>query len=92
MNANTLVRRPFKYRYFNATVYLIAANVLIFALQYVWPLITYVLALSPVAVISGWVWQVFTYMFAHANLTHLIVNIAWAFFLWKTSGTEPWEL
>jgi len=66
MQTNSILRRPFRFRFFNATLYLIAANVLIFALGYVWPMVTYALALSPQAVMAGWVWQVFTYMFAHA--------------------------
>ncbi|HOE75019.1 MAG TPA: rhomboid family intramembrane serine protease, partial [Rectinema sp.] len=61
MNRNSVLRRPFKFKYFNATLYLIAVNVLIFALQYIWPLLTYLLALNPGAVASGWVWQLFTY-------------------------------
>jgi membrane associated rhomboid family serine protease len=80
MNRNSLLRRPFKFKYFNATLYLIAVNVIIFALQYIWPLLTYLLALNPGAVASGWVWQLFTYMFAHANLTHLIVNMLGLYF------------
>jgi membrane associated rhomboid family serine protease len=75
-----VLRRPLRFRFFNATLYLIAANVLIFALGYVWPMLTYVLALNPQAVMAGWVWQVFTYMFAHANLTHLFVNMLGLFF------------
>jgi membrane associated rhomboid family serine protease len=80
MDHNSVLRRPLRFRFFNATLYLIAANVLIFALGYVWPMLTYVLALNPQAVMAGWVWQVFTYMFAHANLTHLFVNMLGLFF------------
>ncbi len=80
MDHNSVLRRPLRFRFFNATLYLIAANVLIFALGYVWPMLTYVLALNPQAVMAGWIWQVFTYMFAHANLTHLFVNMLGLFF------------
>ncbi len=80
MNPNSLLRRPFKFKFFNATLYLIAANVLVFALGYVWQPLTAILALSPQAVSAGWVWQVFTYMFAHANLTHLLVNMIGLYF------------
>ena len=80
MNRNSVLRRPFRFKYFSVTLYLIAANVIIFALQYIWPLLTYVLALNPAAVASGWVWQLFSYMFAHANLTHLIVNMLGLYF------------
>ncbi|HBK58800.1 MAG TPA: glpG protein [Spirochaetaceae bacterium] len=80
MDHNAVLRRPFRFRFFNVTLYLIAANVLIFALGYVWPMLTYILALNPRAVMAGWVWQPFTYMFAHANLTHLLVNMLGLFF------------
>ncbi len=80
MDHNSVLRRPLRFRFFNATLYLISTNVLIFALGYVWPMLTYVLALNPQAVMAGWVWQVFTYMFAHANLTHLFVNMLGLFF------------
>jgi len=80
MNHTTLLRRPFKFAFFNATFYLIAVNVLVFALGYIWPISTYILALSPRAVSVGWVWQLFTYMFAHANFTHLLVNMIGLFF------------
>ncbi len=86
MDHNSVLRRPLRFRFFNATLYLIAANVLIFALGYVWPMLTYILALSPRAVMAGWVWQVFTYMFAHANLTHLLVNMLGLFFFGR-----PWS-
>jgi len=61
-------------------MYLIAANVLVFALGYVSPIVTWILAMSPRAVAVGWVWQLFTYMFTHANLTHLLVNMLGLFF------------
>jgi membrane associated rhomboid family serine protease len=70
-----ILRRPFSYRYFNATLYLIAANIGLFALGYLFPELKFYMALNPRAVVSGYVWQVFTYMFAHADLTHLAVNM-----------------
>lgn len=80
MRLDVLVRRPFRFRFFNAAMYLIAANVLVFALGYVSPIVTWVLAMSPRAVAAGWVWQLFTYMFTHANLSHLLVNMLGLFF------------
>jgi membrane associated rhomboid family serine protease len=36
--------------------------------------------MRPVLVLSGWIWQPFTYMFSHASLTHLLVNMLGLFF------------
>ncbi|HEY9055510.1 MAG TPA: rhomboid family intramembrane serine protease [Rectinemataceae bacterium] len=77
MNA---LRKPFRYRYSNAVLYLIAANALSFAVGYVAPEFKAFLALNPALVLSGRVWQLFTYMFAHADLSHLAVNMLGLFF------------
>lgn len=76
----SILRRPFKYSYFNATLYLIAANILFFALSYIFPPLKAYMALNPVAVLSGYLWQPITYMFAHADITHLLVNMIGLFF------------
>ena len=70
-----MIRKPFRYSYFNATLYLIAANILFFALGYVFPLIKVYMALNPAALLSGLVWQILSYMFAHADISHLLVNM-----------------
>jgi membrane associated rhomboid family serine protease len=75
-----MIRKPFSYRFFNATLYLIAANILFFALGYVSPLTKVYMALNPAAILSGFVWQFVTYMFAHADITHLLVNMLGLFF------------
>ncbi|HAP55093.1 MAG TPA: glpG protein [Spirochaetaceae bacterium] len=75
MPALTMIRKPFRYSYFNATLYLIAANILFFALGYVFPLIKVYMALNPAALLSGFVWQILSYMFAHADISHLLVNM-----------------
>jgi membrane associated rhomboid family serine protease len=75
MNRNSLVRRPFRYSYRNLSIWLIAINVLVFAVEYLFPHVVNYLAMTPVLVLSGAVWQPLTYMFAHANLTHLLVNM-----------------
>jgi len=80
MAEKSLIRRPFRYSFFNATLYLIAANILIFALGYVAPSSRIYMALNPAAVMSGYVWQFLTYMFAHASLSHLFVNMLGLFF------------
>jgi len=80
MKSLSIIRRPFRYVYFNATLYLIAANILCFALNWLVPDSRAIMALNPIAVCSGWIWQFVTYMFAHADLTHLLVNMLGLFF------------
>jgi membrane associated rhomboid family serine protease len=75
MIRNSLIRRPFRYGNRNLSIWLIAINVLVFALEYVSPPVVDYLAMRPDLVLYGFVWQPFTYMFAHANLTHLLVNM-----------------
>lgn len=80
MSVTSIVRKPFRYSYFNATLYIIAANILFFAASYIFPALKAYMALNPVAVLSGYLWQPVTYMFAHADLTHLFVNMLGLFF------------
>jgi membrane associated rhomboid family serine protease len=75
MTRNSLIRRPFRYSFKNLSIWLIAINVLVFALEYLLPQVGGYLAMTPALVLSGAVWQPLTYMFAHANLTHLLVNM-----------------
>jgi membrane associated rhomboid family serine protease len=80
MGNTSLLRRPFRYSYFNATLYLIAINTILFAISYIVPSLNDFLSLNPGAVLSGYVWQIATYMFAHANLSHLFFNMLGLFF------------
>ncbi|TXT42443.1 MAG: rhomboid family protein [Spirochaetes bacterium] len=80
MPNQSILKKPFRYQYFNATLYLIAVNVGLFALGYAFPQSKLLMALNPRAVVSGYVWQIFTYMFAHADLSHLAVNMLGLFF------------
>jgi membrane associated rhomboid family serine protease len=75
MNRTSVLRRPFRYRYYNATLIIIAINVAVFFLSQLSDAIFYTLAMVPAMVVNGYVWQVFTYMFAHANLSHLFFNM-----------------
>jgi len=73
---------------------LVVANVAVFLVSLVVPMMTAYLGLTPAAVVEGlWLWQPITYMFLHASLTHLLLNMLmlWMFGvemerLW---GTEP---
>ncbi|MDR1465997.1 MAG: rhomboid family intramembrane serine protease [Treponema sp.] len=70
------LRRPFRYSFSNAVLYLIGINLFIFLLQYLsHNVVTYYLALIPSRVISGWVWQFVTYMFAHGSISHILFNM-----------------
>lgn len=80
MLERSFLRRQFRYSWYNATLYLIAANILSFAFSYMYPPLKAYMALTPLAVVSGYIWQPITYMFAHANLSHLFVNMLGLFF------------
>jgi membrane associated rhomboid family serine protease len=72
-----ILRQPFRYRFFNATIVIIAVNVLVFAAQKLlsYNRITSFLALNPINVMNGHLWQFVTYMFAHGNTSHLLFNM-----------------
>ena len=63
---------------------LIIANVVMFLAQAVLPVLTEIFGLRPASVTAGYVWQVGTYMFLHAGVFHLLLNmlVLWMF------GTE----
>lgn len=78
---NKLLRRQFRYTYANYTLYLIMINFFVFFLTYINRRILIYVAMIPGLVIEqGYIWQVFTYMFAHANLQHIIFNMIGLFF------------
>lgn len=57
-------------------MWLIAINVFVFALKFILgSAMDGYLAMTPILVLSGFFWQPLTYMFVHANLTHLLVNM-----------------
>jgi membrane associated rhomboid family serine protease len=75
MSRTSVFRRPFRYRYYNATLIIIAINVAVFFLSQLSQAVLVNLAMVPALVANGRAWQVFTYMFAHANLSHLFFNM-----------------
>jgi membrane associated rhomboid family serine protease len=71
-----LIRRPFKYSFYNASLFLIAGNVLIFLLNRLAPQSFIYLGLFPQLVVQrGFVWQIFTYMFVHGGFWHILFNM-----------------
>jgi len=71
------LRRPIRYSFYNATIILIVANILVFLFSFVdrqgWLTNLY---LFPGDVLQkGWWWQVVTYMFVHANWSHIFFNM-----------------
>lgn len=87
MNSASPLRRPFKYSYANATIWLVGINALVFFLTAFSPRLYALLGMSVSGVLGrGWVWQVFTYMFCHdtRTFTHILFNMIglWIF------GTE----
>jgi len=75
MVRDSLIRRPFRYSFSNLSIWLIAINVLVFAVEYIFPRAGSYLAMTPILVLNGAFWQPLTYMFAHGGLTHLLVNM-----------------
>jgi membrane associated rhomboid family serine protease len=65
-----------------AVKYLIWANVVVYVLTSIFPVLTIDLGLVPRAVLQRfWFWQPLTYMFVHGSLTHILFNMlgVWMF-------------
>jgi len=78
---NSLLRKPFAYQYFNASLWIIGLNVLIFFFTSVSPRMTVYFSLNPYLVIrANAYWQFLTYMFTHANFSHILFNMLGLFF------------
>src|SRR5579862_7421102 len=55
---------------------LIGANVAMFVLQAIFPVVTAVLGLHPAFVVHYfWIWQLATYMFLHGGIFHILFNM-----------------
>jgi membrane associated rhomboid family serine protease len=74
--SNNIINRRFKYTYKNATLYLVAINVLVyFITSAIWPYGKYYLSMIPTFVLHGYVYQFFTYMFVHGSFSHILFNM-----------------
>lgn len=74
------LRRPFSYRYWNAAVYLIAANALVFLVQIATRSaeLYYQMSLVPGFVMEqGQLWRLLSYMFLHSptDFSHIVFNM-----------------
>jgi membrane associated rhomboid family serine protease len=76
MSDISFLRRPIRYSFFNATLFLIAANVIVFLITLNSTRAIWFMALIPSQVFQdqSW-WRVFTYMFAHGNFSHIFFNM-----------------
>ena len=71
-----LIRRPFKYVYFNATLVLVIINCLVFALSKIITIIPFYGALNIINIdYNHFYWQFITYMFIHGSVSHLLFNM-----------------
>jgi membrane associated rhomboid family serine protease len=75
MTSSSLLRRPFRYANRSLTLYIIAANIAVYAATMLFPRLFEYLALNPILMLSGRFWEPLTYMFAHQNLSHLLFNM-----------------
>lgn len=81
MNKTVFFRRPFKYVNFHATFYLILINAIVYFLCQFFPNLMYYLSLNVVYVVRYKAfWQFVSYMFVHAGVRHLLLNMLGLFF------------
>jgi len=73
----SFLRRPFRYSYYNATLILIVANVLVFLFSYIdrQQRIGYIVLVPDLVLHAGAWWQLVTYMFVHVGLAHIFFNM-----------------
>lgn len=72
----SILRRPFRYRYYYVTIVLVALNVLLFLAGFrSRQTLLAPLWLFPSDVLNGAWWQVITYMFIHASWGHIFLNM-----------------
>lgn len=70
------IRKPFRYKFFNATIIIAAINVLMFVITTFNQNLRYLLGLNAKCFIEGRMyWQIFTCIFIHGNFQHLFFNM-----------------
>lgn len=75
------IQRPFPYRYYQFTLFIILTNLVVFYLgSMLFPRLLFELSLSPLGVLEGRWYQFLTYMYAHGGPSHLFYNMLGLFF------------
>jgi len=76
MSKPLFFQKPFPYKFFNATLYLVGINLVVFLLTFRFPQFMYYLSLCPAMLITRkWAWTFVTYMFVHGSMQHLFFNM-----------------
>lgn len=76
-----ILQKEFNYSYKNYLMYIIGINFLVFLLTSFNNSMLTLLAMNPIFVVNKFaIWQFVTYMFAHANMSHIIFNMLALFF------------
>ncbi|MCQ2248503.1 MAG: rhomboid family intramembrane serine protease [Treponema sp.] len=70
-----IIRKPFRYTFSNATLWLVALNLLVFFAELVVPRLQVYLGLSMAGIHYRYYWQFVTYMFVHGSWSHIIFNM-----------------
>jgi len=72
-----IIRKPFRYRNFNAVYWLIGINILFYVLMYFLGIrhLIYYMSMNPIMVTKGSIWTFVTYMFVHGNIPHILFNM-----------------
>lgn len=81
MSLIKLIRKPFRYSFFNATFVIIGLNLAVFLITNMMRNMTSYLSLNVITIYQyKMYWQFFTYMFVHSDFTHLLFNMLGLFF------------
>jgi membrane associated rhomboid family serine protease len=72
-----ILRRPLRYRYYNATIILIVINILFFLFTFVdkQGFLVYLYLIPSYILSAGAWWQVVTHMFIHSGWAHIFFNM-----------------
>ncbi|MCR4676895.1 MAG: rhomboid family intramembrane serine protease [Sphaerochaetaceae bacterium] len=79
--ANNVLNKKFRYVYFNATLYIIGLNLLVYLFLHFTDIrinnmpLVYWLSLVPAWMDKFYIWQYFTYMFVHQDFFHILFNM-----------------
>ncbi len=75
-----IIRKPFRYSFFNATSIIIALNLIVFFLTMIFPRLQVYLGMSYFGILLHYYWQPLTYLFVHSGWSHLLFNMLALFF------------